>query len=538
MELINMKKCKFFLAVIFYLLTAVIAVNADSVNIYYGPKGGFSPINNQRMLEFADGTRHKATLANALLQRLYALKPGSTVKIAMYSMSDMNTLDAMIDVCINRDISFKLLLDGAASWSENSRQKVYDRIKNARTTAWQEERAFNFQLAYTTAEAMRRNGRDAVLDDGKLIWGTMHEKFGIIYEPGNPVPMDCFNGSANISYTSDSIYAENRVFFDDQPAVARQFQEQFARLWNEYSIVVLGPGTPEKFIDVDPVPGYAKVVFNAEPVDETELTRIDNELLNLVRRVEPDGSLTLTMFSFTREELAQAILRSAKRNPEARFRLLFDHAQLDDDDPDQGKLAPWFETRAKELGLENIQVRYRFRRNAYGFNQNENRPELISYLSLFLHHKVLIVNNNEMALGSYNWSNSAEFLNFENIMLFKGQYQHHQNIINSFLAEFETLWEARLPEKAVSEPRKGEPQTVTLKQGKKLHKTILKLLENTANHKVLATLDREAFRTVDEIAQQTGLALAKVRKALRILIDNGLVVELNKKGLIGYSQAD
>ena len=55
------------------------------------------------------------------------------------------------------------------------------------------------------------------------------------------------------------------------------------------------------------------------------------------------------MFSFTRRELAEAILRSAARHPKAKFRLLFDHAQLDDEDKTQGKLAPWLDEEAKKL---------------------------------------------------------------------------------------------------------------------------------------------------------------------------------------------
>jgi phosphatidylserine/phosphatidylglycerophosphate/cardiolipin synthase-like enzyme len=533
-----MKKLRSFLILVFSFLLLLQPLWAESVDIYYGPNGGFSPENYLRTLEFSDGSNRRATLANALLQRLYRLEEGSTVKIAMYSMSDYKTLDAMIDVCKDKQIAFKLLLDGAASWSSSSRDRILKRLQQARKQAWVENKPFDFQLAITTSEAMRRNSREAVLDDGKIIWGTMHEKFGIFYNPGNPVPMHSFCGSSNISVTSDKIYAENRVFFDDQPAVARQFQEEFARLWNEYSVVILGPGTPEKYIEVDAVPGYAKIVFNAEPVDEQELTRIDNELLNLVRRVKPDGSLHLAMFSFTRLELAEAILRSAERNPEAGFYLLFDHAQLDDDDPDQGKLAPWFEKKAAEMGLKNIQVRYRFRRNAYGFSRNDNKPVLISYLSLFLHHKVLIVNNEEMALGSYNWSNSAEFLNFENIMLFNGNYTDHQKVVDSFLAEFEALWTAEMPTATVEKPRKGEPQTVTLHEGRKLHRKILKILEKEANHKVLATMDREAFKTFAEIVSETKLSKSKVKSALKTLRQNGLVVKWSKKGLEGYSQAD
>jgi phosphatidylserine/phosphatidylglycerophosphate/cardiolipin synthase-like enzyme len=233
---------------------ALASVNAESVDIFYGPEGGFSPANNQRLLKFPDGSVKKATLANSLIHRLHLLEPGSTVKIAMYSMSDYQSLDTMIEICREKNIQFKLLLDGAATWSAASRDKIVDRVKKAREQAWADKKPFEFQIAITTAEAMRRNGREATLDDGKLIWGTMHEKFGIFYRPGNPVPHSAFNGSANISVTSDKIYAENRVFFDDQPAVARQLQEEFARLWNEYSVVILAPAPLKNILKLTRLP--------------------------------------------------------------------------------------------------------------------------------------------------------------------------------------------------------------------------------------------------------------------------------------------
>ncbi|MEW6710169.1 MAG: phospholipase D-like domain-containing protein [Candidatus Riflebacteria bacterium] len=527
---------KNFLIVFFCLLNLVAA--ADSIDIFFGPEGGFNPVNNQRMLKFPDGSVKKATLANALVHKFYQLEPDSVVKIAMYSMSDYQTLDVMIEICREKNIQFKLLLDGAAVWSAASRDKIVEKVKKARDEAWAANKEFNFQIAITTAEAMKRNGREQLLDDGKLIWGTMHEKFGIFYRVGNPVPHSCFCGSANISVTSDKIYAENRVFFDDQPAVARQFQEEFARLWNEYSTVILGPGTPEKYLEVDPVEGYATVVFNAEPVSETELTRIDNALINMIRRVKPDGRLDLAMFSFTRPELAEAVLRSAERNPDAKFRLLFDHAQIDDANPEESKLAPWFEKKVAELGLKNVEVRYRFRRNAYSFSQEEKKPMLISYLNLFLHHKTLLINGNEMALGSYNWSGSAEYLNFENVMFFNGNYTDHQKVIDSFMAEIEVLWNSPMNYKPFSRPEKGKPRTVSLAEGKKLHNSILKMLQSESNCKVLAALDREAFKDYSQLLAETGLPVKQLKKSLGELKKHLMIVEWQKDGKAGFSQAD
>jgi len=513
-------------------------VLADNVDIYYGPQGGFSPVNNSRVLRFSDGETRPATLASALLYRIDRLEPGSTVKIAMYSMSDYNSLDFMIKAAIEKQIKFQLLLDGVSSWSAGSRERIAKAIRQGAEKAAAEGKDYDFKLAASTQAAMKRNGREAVLQDGTLIYGTMHEKFGVFYRPGNPIPHSSFNGSANISPTSDQIYAENRVFFDQQPAVARQFAEEFARLWNEYSEMIVGDWVPEKYIETQHVPGYVKIVFNSEPVSELELTRIDNELINLIRRVEASGSLDLAIFSLTRTELVDNILRAAERNPGAKFRLLLDHAQFDDADPIQSKQGPSLETRANEMGLKNIQVRYRFRRNAYGYNSQEKKAMLISYLSLFLHHKNVTVNDKEMAIGSYNWSNSAEFLNFENVMFFHHHCRDHQKVIDSFKAEFNTLWNSRMPTGNVTAPRKGVPQTVTLAEGKALHNRLIKVLSREENWKVHATMDREAFKTLAMITEETKLTEKKAKKALKELSEEGLIVKWAKDGVEGYSQAD
>lgn len=535
-----MKKHFISLAVVFGLyLSSGAAVAADAINIYYGPRGGFSKSNSARVLRFNDNSTTQATLANALIHFIDQLEPGSTAKICMYSMSDYASLDAMIRAAENKQIKFQLLLDGVSTWAQASRDRIVKAVKTASEKAKAENRPFDFKIAAVSTAAMKRNGRESKLEDGTLIYGTMHEKFGVFYRPCNPVPHSCFNGSANISPTSDQIYAENRVFFHEQPAVARQFAEEFARLWNEYSEMLLGEWLPEKYIETSHVPGYAKIIFNSEPLNELELTRIDNELINLVRRVDASGSLDLAMFSLTRIELAEAILRAAERNPEAKFRLMLDHAQLDDADPVESKLGPWLEAKAAELGLKNIQVRYRFRINAYGFSTEDKKPILLSYLSLFLHHKNVTVNGREMAIGSYNWSNSAEYLNFENVMIFNGLYNHHQKLIDSFKAEFDVLWNSRMPAgQQVKEPRKGVPQTVTLAEGKALHHKLLKTLASEDNHKVLATMDREAHKTFAQIKEATGLSDRRVKNAVNALAREGFIINWVKDSVDGYSQAD
>lgn len=512
----------------------------DDINIYYGPKGGFAKINNSRKLTFSDKSERNATLANSVIHKFDSLEPGSTVKIAMYSMSDFNCLDAMIEAALNKGCHIKLLLDGVPEWTKESREQIAEAIRKGAQKAEKEGKPFDFVLAATTQEAMKRVGREQTLADGNVIYGTMHEKFGVFYKPGKAVPCCCFNGSANMSTTSDQIYGENRVFFENQPAVARQFAEEFARLWNEYSSPVFGKWVPERFIETNHVPGYVKLVFNSEPINENELTRIDNEIINFISRVEEDGGLDLSMFSFTRRELAEAILLSASRRPNAKFRLLFDHAQLDDEDKTQGKLAPWLEAEAKRRNIKNIECRYRFRRNAYAYDPQTDKVGLISYMSLFLHHKNVSINNKEIIVGSYNWSSSAENMNFENIMLFNGDNEHHQKIVDSFKAEFDILWNSRMVEvSAVKHIRKGVPQTVTLDEGKKLHAKLIKTLKSNKNNQIVhAALAKDAFKTYEELKKETKLDNKKLKAAIKALTSDGFIIKLKRKNIEGYAQAD
>ncbi len=531
------RQTKVFLFIL-VLLVISSSVTAGPIEIYFGPNGGFNIQNSSRTFTFSSGKVYKATLANSFIYELDQTEVGSTIKVAMYSMSDFRTLDAMISAARDKQIHFKLILDGAAAWSKSSREKIVERVKIAADKAKAENIPFDFNIAIVTAKAMERNGRTATLDDGRVIFGTMHEKFGVFYKPGNPVPYTSFCGSSNLSTTSDEIYGENRVFLHDRPGVARQFQEEFARLWNEYCEIVLGEYVPEKFIPVNAEAGDVKVIFNSEPVDELNLTRIDNELLNLLRKINNEGRLDLSMFSLTRPELAQAIVRAAERCPEAPFRILLDHAQLDDSDPKASKLAPWIEQRVAELGLKNVQIRYRFRRNAYGYDERNKRVDLISFMSLFLHHKTVIVNGTEMGLGSYNWSGAAEYLNYENVMLFNGLYNGHQKVIDAFMREFDTVWNSPTPYHMVSHPRMGEPQTVTGVEGRKLHKELIKLLSDKANLKVKTLLDREAFKTFDTLKTETGFSTRKLKRVIKSLTRAGLICKWTREGLEGYSQAD
>ncbi len=270
------------------------------------------------------------------------------------------------------------------------------------------------------------------LKSGNTIYGTMHEKFGVFYSPRSKVPYNSFAGSSNISKGSDQRFAENRIFFYDNPSVARQFQEEFARLWNEYGSCAVSRCQSEMYVPAYPISGDVRVIFNGEPITEDTYSRIDEELEKLISKVDWNGGLDIAMFSFTNKNLAEAIVRCAMKKSKAKFRILLDMTQMIEDKSHRGVIGPWFERQAKKNGLKNLEVRYKWRSNAYGWDEMFKRADLLHSRNRLLHHKFMIVNKNLMATGSYNWSFSAEGRNLENIMIFKRSYKKHDQTIDSF----------------------------------------------------------------------------------------------------------
>ena len=57
-----------------------------------------------------------------------------------------------------------------------------------------------------------------------------------------------------------------------------------------------------------------------------------------------------------------------------------------------------------------------------------------------LHHKVFIVDQATVVLGSYNFSRNAEENNDENVLII-----HSPEIAAAYLAEWQTVWDAAQP---------------------------------------------------------------------------------------------
>ncbi|PLX17004.1 MAG: hypothetical protein C0601_08485 [Candidatus Muiribacterium halophilum] len=529
-----MKKIIMFVLLVLFSILSI----AGDINAYFAPDGGFAKINKERNITLPNNKKVDATLENGVLKMIMETKDGGKIKICMYALSTGDILDELIKCAGERNIEVKLILDACASWTVSQRKDLIEKVSEASEKYKKEGKSFDFQIKEIHTQSMVDRGRCLTLRSGDKIYGTMHEKFGVFYTPQSKIPYECFAGSSNISYGSDQLYAENRIFFYDSPNVARQFQEEFARLWNEYGSEAFGRCKSEKYVPAYPVAGDVRVVFNSEPITEDKNYRIDEELEKLIRETWwSGGSLDIAMFSFTHRDLADAIIRTAKSRPKSIFRVLLDMTQMGTSEEHISVMGPWLEKQKKENKLENLEIRYKWRANAFAFNNEKKEVEISHTRNLLLHHKFLVVNKQKLAAGSYNWSASAETRNFENIMIFERPYRNHSDIIDRFLAEYDTIWNSSV-KPALIKPVINTPQSVDGNYGRKVSRMIIRTLEDKDNQKIRKLIEKAGFIEKDTLKKNCKMSSKKLEKALSELTNATLIVRHRKDNKWGYSLSD
>ena len=555
-------------AVVSILVLILTSAAIAEMEVYFAPNGGFAPLNKNRAIVTSDGRQLAPTLNNAALGLIDGTKNGGQIKIAMYAFSDKSVQEALIRAAFERNIKVKVILDGVAAWTVDIRRDFIRRVKEARRAA-APRFGKNFQVKVIQRRAFRVRGRTKRLrGTGEEIYGTMHEKFGVFYQPGMKIPFDCFAGSSNLSLGSDQKFAENRFVFKNDPTVARQYAEEFARLWNEYGTDFVENAEAEVFIPAEPAVGGVKCIFNGEPINEESYHKIDDAIMDAIRRVRyTDGTIDIFMFSFTHWQIAQLLLEYAQRYPTLKIRMLMDQTQLISDDNHRGILGPYIEEQCEKLGLKNIEVRYKWRSNVYAYEMPD-RPQVaakvegddttkvdptidgvpgavkeepkkeepkkeepkqeekwkvaqIHWRNLILHHKVIVVDRRVMLAGSYNWSPSAERRNLENIMVFNGKYPGHQAIVDRMMAEFDYLWDNNY-KKPPFHQKVTTPQVIAGPVGRELTKKIIETLSKDGMKPIMEFLDKRDA-TFADIVRETKLPADTVRKNLQELVQTGML---------------
>ena len=276
----------------------------------------------------------------------------------------------------------------------------------------------------------------------------IHHKFAI-FNAGLP-ESTVVTGSANWSSGSQKNYDENIMFIYNETFLSNQFQQEFEKLWaNSKDFGVIKNYTAAALIEPTSsqpsVVGYFNsnnFIFEKGTVRQSqknpgfELTR------TLIREIdEAQSTIDIATTRIKLRPLYDAILRASARGIKIRALVSMDeytrfHAKIPlklcqdiySRECSTGDSYSLFLDRSDYAGHENVELRVKFY-NLVGRN----------FITSQMHNKYIIIDNQKVLSGSFNWSISSEYEHLENIVQLAGQ--ENGQAIQQFIANFEKLWD-------------------------------------------------------------------------------------------------
>lgn len=232
-------------------------------------------------------------------------------------------------------------------------------------------------------------------------------------------------------------------------------------------------------------PAKVDVYFNSQERLEKHLKGAFSHAVQRAKQGK-QGTIDIMIFSFTTTHLADSMMRIARDFPNVRIRIIANLSQLfrepssvlpDIENIASGKKENYRKAAERRKGfiedekikekaiegelkyltsefrqkpLPNVEVKYKW---FPSFSWIDDEGKITPYdkegscgydhfnqKSTLLHHKMAVVNGVILVNGSYNWSQSAETKNFENIMIITGPEEHDLKMVTDFQAEFNALW--------------------------------------------------------------------------------------------------
>lgn len=222
----------------------------------------------------------------------------------------------------------------------------------------------------------------------------MHNKF-IIFDN-----QTVWTGSTNLTINGTQKNNNNAIWLNSSE-IAAIYEREFAEMWAGQ----FGPSSPSTV-------ELQQATVNGTPVQVlfAPEDKVSNKLLPLINNAK--SSIRFMAFSFTHEQLGAAMLNRAKAGVDV-----------------QGI----FETNGSETQYSELP---KFFCAGMSVRQDSNPSAF--------HHKVIVIDNNMVITGSYNFSNNADRRNDENVVILNSS-----DIAKEYLSEFNTRWaESRQPTKA------------------------------------------------------------------------------------------
>ncbi|NOZ50277.1 MAG: hypothetical protein GXP37_09570 [Chloroflexi bacterium] len=238
---------------------------------------------------------------------------------------------------------------------------------------------------------MRRHGISVVEDKRR---GLMHDKFIVI--DGRIL----WTGSLN--FTSNGVYCNNNnIVRFDAPELAANYLAEISEMYDQH---LFGPDSPDNTPQPELVLHGVKLFNDFAP---------ERRLVPIVARTvaSAENEILFLAFAFTSKEIGEAMLGRADAGVSVRgvFETMGSENEFS------------YYTIAGRQDLPNVDVR--------------QDPSVG-----LMHHKVLIIDRSTVVFGSFNFTDSANRKNDENIIIV-----HDPAFAAPFVQEFERIWQQTQP---------------------------------------------------------------------------------------------
>ena len=358
----------------------------------------------------------------------------TSLDIAMYSFSDAGISEAL-DRAVRRGVKVRFVFETA---SEDRKLAVADRWNS-------------------------KSGRlEAIGINVRWVNKIMHHKYVIIDGPRDDLAKaetgTLVTGSGNWSNGAATRYDENTLFLTGYPELLLKFQRQFNLLWDnskDFEHVALPYERATAVITDANIPDDASVdvyytsdnfsVSNTTFRIRTGKNTVSDALVAAIGNATE--SILVASGHLRSRPVAEALIAKRLANPNMDIRVLLDsqewistwlHDLQERERQDCLAAANGSASAIRKcddkgfafgylVGVSGIAVRYKY--YAYRWHY--------SY-ALQMHHKLMIIDGDEVWTGSYNLSDNAEHNTFENMIVFRGA--EHASLVARYVANFEYLW--------------------------------------------------------------------------------------------------
>lgn len=314
------------------------------------------------------------------------------------------------------------MVDGATSTVDVAMYSITTNASNPIWPALQRAVARNVRVRILLDQATSSNKSkaDALAAIGVHVFGvgstTLHEKYAIVDAGKSTARLS--NGSANWSLGAMTRYSENTVLWGRNPALIAAFQKDFDRLLIEKGRPLSANAAQHKVATVLPFvpPGLRREQALFSSANTNATTIVADRLIQ--RIAAATSSVYIDVAHFNSKSIAAALIKLHRDKPQVKIEVLMDLGQYGDS-----------KSRAKELERAGVPCRYK----TYSLVYLQPRAQL-------MHHKTLIVDEKRVVSGSYNWSDTAEKNNYENVVDIDGDGGPNQALVAAYVAEHKKLW--------------------------------------------------------------------------------------------------